>query len=139
MSEGGLEHTFEGNFPGSGKFPWVQRSGPTTAPARHSRPSVRRLLAAAVPGPDSGQMRNRTARGESLSSWTRPAGLAAPCRLDDAGPYVTGVITVADYSSFEDAQATWALRRLIAMWNQHCRSSRKYRQEAWSVVRLAAE
>ena len=31
VSEGGLEHTFEGKFPGTGKFPWRQHSGQTSA------------------------------------------------------------------------------------------------------------
>jgi hypothetical protein len=35
VSEGGLEHTFEGNFPSSVKFPWVEHNRPTPAGARH--------------------------------------------------------------------------------------------------------
>ena len=32
---GGLEHTGAGNFPNSGKFPWVKYNGQVTAGARY--------------------------------------------------------------------------------------------------------
>ena len=82
VSEGGLEHAFEGSFPHSGKFPWGQLSGLTPAPV-----SIHVLRRGAcwlrpVPGAGSGPDAGAGRLGESLSF---------PARLNYTGPARSGM------------------------------------------------